>query len=148
MINDIQSAYSRFQGVLDLHLNTSFKRQTFTMNYKNRHLWMTGALRSQIKQKNKLHSFASRSDDILMEAYKETQKALQSSLKNTEITYFSNQLESNKTDIGKTWKVINVILGLGRNKCRNQLSFLIDNEYVTDSLQIANALNNFFVFID
>ena len=48
---DNQSAYSRFQGVLDLHLNTSFKMQTFTMNYKNRHLWMTGALRSQIKQK-------------------------------------------------------------------------------------------------
>ena len=34
--NDIQSAYSRFQGVLDQHLNTSFKRQTFTMNYNDR----------------------------------------------------------------------------------------------------------------
>ena len=40
-----------------------------------------------------------------------------------------------------------MILGLGRNKYRKQVSFLIDNEYVTDSLQIANALNNFFVFI-
>ena len=80
---------------------------------------MTGALRFQIKHKNKLHSFA----------YKEAKKALQSSLRNTEITYFSNQLEMNRTYIGKTWKVINVILGLGRNKSRKQLSFLIDNEY-------------------
>ena len=72
-----------------------------------------------------------------MEAYKVAKKALQSSLRNAEITYFSNQLEMNKKDIGKTWKVINVILGLGRNKYRKQVSFLIDNEYVTDSLQIA-----------
>ena len=40
-----------------------------------------------------------------------------------------------------------MILGLGRNKYRKQVSFLIDIEYVTDSLQIANALNNCFVSI-
>ena len=108
---------------------------------------MTSALRFQIKQKNKLHSFASR-DDISVEAYKVAKKALQSSLGNMEITYFSNQLEMNKKGIGKTWKVINVILGLCRNKYRKQVSFLIDNEYVTDSMQIANALNNFFVVSD
>ena len=62
-----------------------------------------------------------------MEAYKVAKKALQSSLRNAEITYLSNQLEMNKKDIGKTWKVINVILGLGRNKYRKQVSFLIDN---------------------
>ena len=78
-----------------------------------------------------------------MEAYKKAKKALQFSLRNTEIAYFSNQLEMNKNNIGKTWKVINVILGLGRNKCRKQRSFLIDNEYVTDSLQTANVLKNF-----
>ena len=82
-----------------------------------------------------------------MEAYKKAKKALQSSLRNTEIAYFSKQLEVNKNDIGKTWKVINVILGLGKNKCKKQFSFLIGNEYVTDSLQLANALNNFFVSI-
>ena len=103
MSNDIQSAYSRFQGVLDQHLNTSFKRQTFTMNYKNCHPWMTDALQFQIKPKNKLHSFASR-DDISMEAYKVAKKALQSSLRNAEITYFGNQLEMNKKDIGKNGK--------------------------------------------
>ena len=75
-----------------------------------------------------------------MEAYKVAKKALQSSLRNAEITYFSNQLEMNKKDIDKTWKVINVTLGLGRNKYRKQVSFLIDNEYVTDSLQINNFL--------
>ena len=35
--NDLQTAFSKFQGVIDLHLNTNFKKRTFTMNYKNRY---------------------------------------------------------------------------------------------------------------
>ena len=44
-----QSAFSRFQSVIDLHFSTVFKMQTRTINYKNRHSWMTDALRAQIK---------------------------------------------------------------------------------------------------
>ena len=40
---------------------------------------MTGALRAQIKQKNKLHSLAiSSRDDKIMDDYKEMKKSLQS----------------------------------------------------------------------
>ena len=49
---------------------------------------------------------------------KKLKKALQSSLRNTEIAYFSNQLELFKHDIGKTWKVLNGILGVGGNTCK------------------------------
>ena len=44
-----QSAFSRFQSVIDLHFSIVFKMQTRTINYKNRHPWMTDALRAQIK---------------------------------------------------------------------------------------------------
>ena len=53
-----QSAFSRFQSVIDLHFSTVFKMQTRTINYKNRHPWMTDALRAQIKFKNVMHSRA------------------------------------------------------------------------------------------
>ena len=103
--NDIESAYKRFQGVLDQLLNTNFKKQTYTVNYKNRHSWMTGALRAQIKQKNKLHSLAiSSRDDKIMDDYKETKKNLQSALRNSENTYFSNQLDIHRNDMGKSCK--------------------------------------------
>ena len=146
--NDIESAYQRFQGVLDQLLNTNFKKQTYTMNYKNRHPWMTGALRAQIKQKNKLHSLAiSSRDDKIMDDYKETKKNLQSALRNSEITYFSNQLDIHRNDMGESWKVLRNILGKDHNKRKKQHSFFINNNYVTDSLQIANAFNKFFVSI-
>ena len=115
------------------------------MNYKNQHPWMTGALRAQIKQKNKLHSLAiSSRDDKIMDDYKETKKTLQSALRNSEITYFSNQLDSHRNDIGKSWKVLRNILGKDHNKRKKQNSCFINNNYVTDSLQVANAFNKFF----
>ena len=146
--DDIESAYQRFQGVLDQLLNANFKKQTYTMNYKNRHPWMTAALRAQIKQKNKLHSLAiSSRDDKIMDDYKETKKNLQSALRNSEITYFSNQLDIHRNDMGKSWKVLRNILGKDHNKRKKHHSFFINNNYVTDSLQIANAFNKFFVSI-
>ena len=115
------------------------------MNYKNRHPWMTGALRAQIKQKNKLHSLAiSSRDDKIMDDYKKTKKSLQSALRNSEITYFSNQLDIHINDMGKSWKVL---LGKDQKKRKKQHSLFINNNYVTDSLQIANAFNKFFVSI-
>ena len=118
------------------------------MNYKNRHPWMTGALRAQIKQKNKLHSLAiSSRDDKIKDDYKETKENLQSALKNSEILYFSNQLGIHRNHIGKSWKVLRNILGKDHNKRKKQNSCFINNNYVTDSLQVANAFNNFFVSI-
>ena len=73
------------------------------MNYQNRHPWMTGALKAQIKQKNKLHSLAiSSRHDKIMDDYKETKKKLQSALRNSEIAYFSNQLDIHRNDMGKS----------------------------------------------
>ena len=44
----VQSGFTRFQGVLDQHFHSAFKMQTFAMNYRNRHPWMTEALRTAI----------------------------------------------------------------------------------------------------
>ena len=49
---DLQAAFSRFQGVIDVHFNTIFKLHTFTRTYINRHPWMTEALCTQIRLKN------------------------------------------------------------------------------------------------
>ena len=74
-------------------------------------------------------------------------KSLQSALRNSEITYFSNQLDIHINDMGKSWKVLRTILGKDQNKRKKQYSFFINNNYVTDSLQIENAFNKFFVSI-
>ena len=82
--NDLQTAFSRLQGVIDLHLNTNFMKRTFTMNYKNRYPWITEALREKIKCKNQLHAIAvSSHDGNIMKEYKEAKKVLHSALRNS-----------------------------------------------------------------
>ena len=144
---DMQSAYSEFQRVIDLLLNQCFKMQTFAMNYKTRHAWMTEALRNQIKLKNRLYTEAiSSGDNELMKEYKNTKRDLQSSLRNCEIKYYSDELELNQCDMTKTWKVIRMILGLNSNNSRQKFTLNINNNTVTDSKQIENAFNIFFCF--
>ena len=82
-----------------------------------------------------------------MDDYNETKKSLQSALRNSEITYYSNELDIHRKDMGKSWKVLRIFLGKDHNKRKKQHSFFININYVTDSLQIANAFNKFFVSI-
>ena len=78
---------------------------------------------------------------------KEAKKILHASLKNSVLAYFGDQLEINKGDLTRTWKVLRVILGLGSNTSKQNINFLFDDKLVIDSLDIANDFNNFFVSI-
>ena len=82
-----------------------------------------------------------------MNEYKEAKKILHSTLRNSAIAYFGDQLEINKSDLTRTWKVLRVILGLGSNTSTQNMNLLIDGRLVTYSLDIANGFNNFFVSI-
>ena len=72
------------KGVFYQHFNSSFKMQTYAMNYKNRHPWMTEALRTQIKRKNRMHSEALENNDYtLFDDYTIVNNSLKSSLRNS-----------------------------------------------------------------
>ena len=86
-------------------------------------------------------------DDQIMQEYKEAKKILHSSLRNACISHFGDQLEINKNDLFKTWKVLKHILGLDSNTVKKKMSFLIDDKLVTVSLEVANGFNDFFVSI-
>ena len=82
-----------------------------------------------------------------MKEYKEANKVLHSTLRNSVTSYFGDQLEKNKDDISKIWKVLRFILGLDSNTNKQKNNFLIEDKLVTDSLDLANGFNNFFVSI-
>ena len=109
---------------------------------------MTGALRMQIKNKNAMCADTLHNNDKqLHEKYKKLKNILQSSLRNKEIQYYSNQLEINKHDSSKSWKILKNIIG--KDSCKSSISqtFSIDGITVTDSTAIANGFNNLFVSI-
>ena len=79
-------------------------------------------------------------DDNIMKEYKEAKKVLHSTLRNSVTSYFGDQLEINKDDISKTWKVLRFILGLDSNTNKQKNNLLIEDKLVTDSLDIITCL--------
>ena len=70
------------------------------MSYKTSLPWLTGQLRNQTKEKNAMHIqvLLNPSDQLVNLKYKKTRNELTSTLKNTELNYFSDELELNKSD--------------------------------------------------
>ena len=83
----------------------------------------------------------------LNKTYKTSRNEIISELRNTEIKYYSNELEFHKNDLSKSWKILRSIIGKDSNNSTRKLSFNINNTVVTDSEVIANEFNNFFVSI-
>ena len=95
-----QEAFTEFQRLINNHFNKSFNKQTFIFTYKNRYPWMTNSLRTKIAEKNKLalKSIKNPNNIELNRLYKRKRNQLISELRNTEIIYYSNQLEKHKND--------------------------------------------------
>ena len=109
----VLSAFRRFLGVIVQHFENSFPKRTFTLTYKTRIPWMTLEHRQQICDRNAMYK-ATLSDpqnkELLIE-YKKNKNSLNSQLKNTEILYYSNELNIKKHDASKSWKLLKNIIG-------------------------------------
>ena len=87
-----------FQSIIDDYFKESFKKQMVTITYRNRYPWMTNSLRTKITNKNKLGIQALRNptNKELNKTYKTSRNEIISVLRNTEIKYYSNELELHK----------------------------------------------------
>ena len=98
-----QEAFTEFQRLINNHFNKSFNKQTFTLTYKNHYPWMTNSLRTKIEEKNlSLKSIKNPNNIELNRFYERKRNQLISELRNTEIIYYSNQLEIHKNDSRKS----------------------------------------------
>ena len=81
--------------------------QTYPITYRNRYPWMTNELRAKIMEKNKLgQQVAKNTNDLkLCKLYKQLKNEVTSTIRNTEITFYSNEFETHKNDISKSWKI-------------------------------------------
>ena len=79
--------------------------------------------------------------------FKKLRNELTSALRNSELNHYSDDLELHKRDFHKTWNVLKVILGKDGNNSKRKIKFLVNGNYITDSIEIANSFNIFFVSI-
>ena len=146
---DRQTAFTMFKAVIDQLFDKICPKQSFTMTYGNKLPWLTDALKKSIKHKNRLHveSKCNPNDQQLKRRYKNKRNQVTSDLRNAEIKYFSKEIYVNISDTNKTWKILRQIIGIGKSKVSNSHNFWINGNSVNNSLEIANAFNDFFTTI-
>ena len=70
-----------------------------------------------------------------------------SDLRDAEIKSFSQDIDVNISDTNKTWKIRRQIISVGKSKVSNSHNFCINENSVNNSLEIANAFNDFSLLL-
>ena len=118
-----QEAYTYFQTLIDYYFKERFIKQAVTITYINCYPWMTNSLRTKITEKNKLvlQALKKPNNKELNKTYKTCRNEIISELRNTEIKYYSNELELHKNDLSKSWKILRLIIGTDSTSSKKKL---------------------------
>ena len=110
--NNAQDSFTLFYKFFLNNFEYIFPEKSVELKYKNRHLWMPKSLLKSIKQNHILYKL---SINTPTEANKLTYKTYNNKLnaikRKAERDYFSNQLEINKSDMKKSWKIMKSVIG-------------------------------------
>ena len=80
--------------------------------YKNRHSWMPNSLLKSIKTNHVLYKLSiTKPTKINRSTYKNYNNKLNSIKRKAERDHYSNQLEINKSDMKKSWKIRKTVIG-------------------------------------
>ncbi len=119
------------------------------VTYHNRYPWIGEEIRKAITIREKLlHTKIRNPTQPNTSTYNTCRNKVISLQRKAEQEYYKEQLDLNKTDLRKSWKIITGIIGReGRNSKTKQFEFVINDKTITDPVQIANHFNNYFVSV-
>ena len=130
--------------------NTYFpaKRHFFSKQNTPRKPWMTiGLLKSCVKKYTLYKKSKTNPTLENKEKYKIYQSKLKQLLRKAEKLYYNEKFIGALGDTKKTWKLLRTIINRKKNVPNDVLKFEKDNIKYTDSVDIANQFNKFFVEI-
>ena len=123
----------------------SFPLVTISRKRQKDRPWVTQALVTSIRQKNKLYrKSVEKPVESNIVKYKEYKKILNVVLKAAEENYYHQLLEERNNSAKNLWKRFGPILNTSKTQRSNIASLLVKGQKVTDGKLIADALNNFF----
>ena len=125
--SDTQTAFTLFHTKIMALFNKHFPKRKQKIKYNNRKPWLTSALKESIRVKNKLFKMYKKSGSILYESqYKTYRNKLHSLLKCAEKKHIADILDLNKSNLRKTWSIINNIVNRKKAvKYKRNLNYLI-----------------------
>ena len=125
VISDTQTAFSLFCSRFTKLFDNHFPRKKNKLQYNTRKPWHTPALKQSIRTKNKLyHEFITIGSSCYDCQYKRYRNKLNSLMKCAEKQYFADLLESNKSNLKKTWTIMKHIVNRKKSEItRKNLTF-------------------------
>ena len=148
IIENAQSAYEHFEAVILEMFEKFFPLRKVRLKYSNKLPCVTKGLRTSIKQKNYLQNkFEKNPTEGYKLLYKRHRNILTTLMRNTERLYYENQLELNKHDLRKSWKIMKEIIGKQSDSDKNNFECIIEESLTKDLELISEAFNNYFTEI-
>lgn len=147
--------YNNFISNLQTSLNQNCPIRTINYNrYKHKASpWITNGIIKSIRERDKIYVKLKNTNPMTPEAevlklsLKLFNKILQKTIRQAKYSYYHTTFEALKTNMKKTWGVINGILNRKTKRHSYPEDFLINNTTVKDKNQIANEFNSFFTNI-
>ena len=110
-LTEAQSAFSMFHSTFTKLFNQHFPKRKIKIKYNNRKPWLTDGLKKSIRIKNKLYMKYIRIKSAYYECtYKMYRNRLTRLIKIAERKYYADLLESNKSNLKKTWNILKTII--------------------------------------
>ena len=107
--------------------------------------WITHVILNSINTRNKHYkSYIRKPSNQNHERYKQYRNRLTNIIRTSKRMHYSQELESAEGDFKSTWKVINKIINKGKPQ-NNIHSINHNNQELTNSSEITNAFNSFFL---
>ena len=145
---DVNSTYNFFSNKFKLLYEKHFPIKTFKQKVKyKKNPWITTEIIDSCRQKAKLYKNFLINPTTENECiYKDFNRIHCKTLKSAKKKYIEIQLSSALNNIKETWKVLNNLLGRGRQK-NNIQSLISGNKLITNPSEIADAFNKHFASV-
>ena len=132
-----------FMEVVDKHAPLQNKRVS------NKHSpWITYELTRKIYKRNYMKKIAIQENSATAwERYKQARNEVNNAIKSAKKQYFTHNLEVNKMNPRKTWKLIDDLSSRKYGRVRNISEIKVNNEPISSAAEMAEVFNDFFATI-
>ena len=146
--DNVSKCYDSFIAHFTDILNTHAPEVKTSIPYKAiiREAWMTPGLIKSSRKKEHLYTktFGKPRNSIQFENYLKFRNLYNIVRRQAKSQYYKQLLQKYSTDIRKTWKVLNSIMGRTNDKSCIPDTFIVDNSKITDANVIANGFGSYF----
>lgn len=142
---DFDSLIEKLSNVIKTNTKEiQFKTKTynFAKPWINKHIIDTILIRDKYYKIHKKYPL----NDFYLIKFKYFQRMVFKSIRSSKRKYFQKEINNCKNPTKKLWEILNTVTGKENNKC-NINTVSVDNVDITETNEISNSFNNYFVKI-